>query len=138
MIAAEVTSVPSNTFTPSRGAFESRPFRVEPPPFVFDMMPSAFLRAGGDGRDLDRRVLLAVSVPAALIRLRLVGHAADLRSQFLAHDPGGDPRAGQLGRRGQDGRPVDDQHGIEFDLVTRRNGESLDGQTLALGDALLL
>ena len=33
-----VTEVPSNSFTPRRWALESRPLRVEPPPFVLDMV----------------------------------------------------------------------------------------------------
>jgi hypothetical protein len=33
--------VPSNTLTPKRCAWESRPLRVEPPPLVFDMSTSS-------------------------------------------------------------------------------------------------
>ena len=49
--------VPSYTFTPRRWALESRPFRVEPPPLVFDMCASALRDAG----DLDGGVVLAVA-----------------------------------------------------------------------------
>ncbi|MFT6813147.1 MAG: hypothetical protein ACJASK_001774 [Ilumatobacter sp.] len=37
MMAPVRMSSPPNTFTPRRCAFESRPLRVEPPPFVFDI-----------------------------------------------------------------------------------------------------
>ena len=37
MMAPACTIVPSNTLTPSRWAFESRPLRVEPPPLVLDI-----------------------------------------------------------------------------------------------------
>ena len=38
MMAPAGTTWPSNSFTPRRWALESRPFRVEPPPLVFDMV----------------------------------------------------------------------------------------------------
>jgi hypothetical protein len=42
MMVPAVMTVPSNTFTPRRCAFESRPFLVEPPPFVFDILDQPF------------------------------------------------------------------------------------------------
>src|ERR1700712_4409718 len=68
--------VPPNTFTPRRCALESRPLRVEPPPFVFDMVWSA-LRDGGD---LDDVVVLPVPIPAALVGAPLVRESVDLRA----------------------------------------------------------
>jgi hypothetical protein len=40
MIDPAFTDVPSKTFTPSRWAAESRPFLVEPPPLVLDILCS--------------------------------------------------------------------------------------------------
>src|SRR5438477_3075006 len=124
MIAPASTSVPSNTFTPSRLAAESRPLRVEPPPLVFDMS-GFFLRARGGGRarrcgrargaaagdagDLDRRVLLAMAPAPAAVGLVLVCEAPDLRAFFLAHHPGRHGGAGQVGWLGRDRLAVDQQ-----------------------------
>src|SRR5436305_10617867 len=57
MISPPVTVSPAKTFTPRRLAFESRPLRLEPRPF---------LCAIADLRDLDARQVLAVT-PAALV-----------------------------------------------------------------------
>src|SRR5690606_28329285 len=82
MIEPAGTSVPSNTFTPRRCAWESRPFRVEPPPFVFDMsLPR-------DGGDLDGGVVLAVAPATALVGAPLVGEAVDLGALGVAHHTG--------------------------------------------------
>src|SRR5580704_8600350 len=93
MIAPAGTLVPSNTLTPRRWAFESRPLRVEPPPLVLDIsrsFPSAAVRSvlgrDRDGGDLHRGVVLAVAPPAAAAGLGLIGEPADLRSELFAHD----------------------------------------------------
>src|SRR4051794_28061971 len=84
MIVPAWILVPSNTFTPRRCAFESRPLRVEPPPLVFDMAGSS--SAGGDRDDLDQGVLLTVAVATALIGALLVGEPVDLRALRGADD----------------------------------------------------
>src|SRR5437588_91329 len=68
MMAPACTWPPSNTFTPRRCAWESRPFLVDPPPFVLLI---------GDPRDLDRVVVLAVAPPVALLHARLLAAGAD-------------------------------------------------------------
>src|SRR4051794_5477471 len=134
MMAPAVTVCPSNTFTPRRLASLSRPLRVEPPPLVFDIGRSAPLRDAGD---LDRRVVLTVAPPAALVRLVLVGEAPDLRAGCLAHDAGGHAGAGQVAGGGGDGVAVDEQDGRERELVAVR-AEALDVEQLALLDPVLL
>src|SRR5580658_10009600 len=98
-----VTVVPSNSLTPRRCARESRPFRVDPPPLVFDMMCSLDLAPSAGGRDggyLKRGVVLPVAPTTTLVRLVLVGHGVDFRTLFLAHHLGRDRGTGQLGRGG--------------------------------------
>src|ERR1700749_4552510 len=102
MIEPAVTAVPSKHFTPRRCALESRPLRVDPPPLVFDMVSSSWESAGRrDGGDLQRGVVLAVTPPATLVGLVLVGHGVDLRALLLAHDLRRHRRARQLRGGGQ-------------------------------------
>src|ERR1700688_4501173 len=146
MIAPAGTLVPSYTFTPSRLDFESRPLRVEPPPFVLDTRTSlsalcasvSAARGDRDRHDLDRGVLLAVAPAAPATCLGLVGEAPDLRTELLPHDSGGHHGPGELGRGGQDPVVVDDEHRSELDLAPLGDPEKLDAQLLALGHALLL
>src|SRR3974390_491513 len=109
MIVPAVTLWPLKRFTPSRWLFESRPLREEAAPFFFDTS----LLALRDRGDLDRRVVLAVTPPLALVRLVLVREALDLRSLGLADDPSGHRRATQLARRGQHLVAVDEQHRLQ-------------------------
>src|SRR5262245_12011148 len=91
------TEAPEPTFTPRRCALESRPLRDEDAPFFFDMAACSCSRsAGRDRGDLDDGVLLAVAPAAPLVRLRLVGEAADLLALGLTDDLGGHRRALQL------------------------------------------
>src|SRR3984885_6925616 len=137
-IEPAVTAAPSNRFTPRRCAAESRPLRVDPPPFVLDMSDSSDLPGRRDGGDLQRGVVLAVAPPTTLVRLALVGHGVDLRAHLGADDLGRDRGAGQLRGRGQHGGAVDDQHGLERPLRADGLPEQLDADTLALGHTLLL
>src|SRR4051794_20385573 len=98
MMAPAFTRVPSNTFTPSRWALESRPLRVDPPPLVFDIGGSSAL---GDRGDLDGRVLLPVPVAPPLVGPPLVGEPVDLGTLGGTHHPPGHRRPGQLGRGSQ-------------------------------------
>ena len=63
-----VTTSPENRLTPSRWAFESRPFLVEPKPF-FDAMADDSLRF--DARDHHLRVTLAVALRFLILLLAL-------------------------------------------------------------------
>src|SRR3954453_13951751 len=47
MISPPFTTCPANTFTPSRWAFESRPLRLEPSPFLWAILGLLLLRGGG-------------------------------------------------------------------------------------------
>src|SRR5579859_4475281 len=134
MIAPARTWVPSKTFTPRRWAAESRPLRVEPPPLVLDI---SSVLAPADAGDLDGRVLLAVApgLPAAC--LVLVGEALDLGALGLADDAARDGRAREFAGAGQHDVAVDEQHGLERDLITFTGMEKLDRDLLALFDALL-
>src|SRR5205085_7667229 len=123
MMAPACTWPPSNTFTPRRCAWESRPFLVDPPPFVLLI---------GDPRDLDRVVVLAVAPPVALVGLVLVGEAADLGALGLAHHPSGHLGRGKVGRGGHDVVAVDQEHRREVHLVALGLAEQLDVEPLAL------
>src|SRR5581483_2302048 len=118
MMEPAVTAVPSNSLTPRRCAVESRPLRVEPPPFVLDIADLSRLPGRRDGGDLQRGVVLAVTPPAALVGLVLVGHGVDLRTLLLAHDLGRDGGALQLVRRGQHGVAIHQHDGLEGHLRT--------------------
>src|SRR5262245_42429498 len=141
MIVPAVTSVPSNTLTPRRCALESRPLRVEPPPFVFDISASSALRAlaagGRDVGDLHDRVLLPMPVAPALIGPPLVGEPVDLGALGLADHGGRHGGALQLIRRGEDGVAVDEQDSGEADLVALGGAEQVNLDPLALDDAFL-
>src|SRR3954453_4370704 len=104
MIAPARTAVPSNTFTPRRLDWESRPFLVEPPPLVLDIVcaPGLWL-APADAGDLDGGVVLAVTPPTALVGLVLVGEAGDLGALGLPHDGALHQGPGQVGRAGEGG-----------------------------------
>src|SRR4029450_9367025 len=82
MIVPAWTAVPSYTLTPSRLAWEPRPFLVGPAPLVLDM--SSASSALADAGDLDGRVPLAVPPPAPVVALVLVGEAGDLGALGLA------------------------------------------------------
>src|SRR5579863_8021408 len=81
MISPPVTAWPAKTLTPSRWAFESRPLRLEPSPFLCAI--GGLLRgrrrnrraraaaARTDLGDLDPRQLLAVPGAAAIAALGL-------------------------------------------------------------------
>src|SRR3954464_13255300 len=81
MISPPVTICPAKTFTPSRWAFESRPLRLEPSPFLLAILGLLFLllprRSGGLARehldiaDLEPRELGPVTHRALVAALRL-------------------------------------------------------------------
>src|SRR5215475_10586828 len=90
MISPPVTTWPAKTFTPRRFAFESRPLRLEPRPFLCAIARSlrvvSLRRSSGsllrsrraklDPSDLDAREVLAVAVAPFITALRLELHDA--------------------------------------------------------------
>src|ERR687898_3186976 len=134
IVPAEIL-VPSNSFTPRRWAFESRPLRVEPPPLVFDIAGSSALR---DRDDLDEGVLLTMAVTTALVLLLLVGEPVDLGALGEAHDLARHRGARQGVGAGQYGVAVDHEHGGQRDLAALLTIEQLERHLLAFGHLLLL
>src|SRR6185503_19512185 len=114
MIEPAVTSWPANTFTPSRCAFESRPFFEEPRPFLCAICRHLLLlRLGGrllarprllrcaDALDGDPRELGAMAGRALVAALGLELEDLDLgAAQVLDHRCG--DRARNLLRVGDD------------------------------------
>src|ERR671927_2019395 len=84
MISPPVTVWPANTFTPRRLAFESRPLRDEPRPFLCAISLTA------DLRDADPRQLLAVAGTTLVAALRLELEDAQLRPALMRDDLRGD------------------------------------------------
>src|SRR3954453_21678907 len=77
MISPPVTFWPANTFTPRRLAFESRPFREEPSPFLCATVLAPHLR------DPDPGELLAVAGAPPVAPLGLELHHAELRPALV-------------------------------------------------------
>src|SRR5215210_5130489 len=127
--------VPSNTFTPRRCAFESRPLRVDPPPLVFDIAGSSALR---DRDDLDDGVLLTMAVTTALVLLLLVREPVDLRALGHADDLARHRGAREGVGTGQHRVSVDNEHGSQRDLAALVTIEQLERHLLALGHLFLL
>src|SRR4051794_5470678 len=94
MISPPLTVWPANTFTPRRLAFESRPLRLEPSPFLCAI--SGFLVRLGprapagdlDARHLDAGQLLAVAGAALVAALGLELEHAQLRAALVTDDLG--------------------------------------------------
>src|SRR5579863_5879877 len=94
MISPPVTVWPAKTLTPRRCAFESRPLRDEPRPFlcaIFSLRGSLGLaRARCSGQldvvDLDARQFLTVAVAALVTALRLELDDTELGATFVADD----------------------------------------------------
>src|SRR5262245_43985659 len=126
MISPPVTVWPANTFTPRRLAFESRPLREEPRPFLCAISLTA------DLRDTDPRQLLAVAGATLVAALGLELEHAQLRPALVRDDLRGDG-AFELGIA-----VAGKQQRGEFDGGTDVVGQALDEQGLALLDAVLL
>src|SRR5688572_25530743 len=84
MISPPVTVWPAKTFTPRRFAFESRPLRLEPRPFLCAISLGPLLDAG----DAQPRELLPVARRALVAPLRLELEDADLGPALVAEDLG--------------------------------------------------
>src|SRR5688572_4434019 len=80
MMEPALISSPPNAFTPSILGWESRPLRVEPPPFFCAMSAAPGLE--GDGADLQFGELLAM--PLALLVVLATAHLEDAHLVVLA------------------------------------------------------
>src|SRR5262245_704649 len=83
MIPPPVATWPAKTFTPRRLAFESRPLREEPRPFLC-AIPE--LSLGLDRGDLDAREFLAVPGAALVAALGLELEHAQLGAALVGDD----------------------------------------------------
>src|ERR1700742_3800644 len=123
MISPPVTVWPANTFTPRRLAFESRPLREEPRPFLCAISLTA------DLGDADPRQLLAVAGATLVAALGLELEHAQLRPALVRDDLRVDDRRKAFEHRiavaGEEQRGKRDGGA---DVV----GQALDEQGLAL------
>src|SRR6266487_961803 len=76
------TGVPAYTLTPRRWAFEPRPFRVEPAPFLCAIACSSALDPG----DLELRVRLPMAVLSAVVLAAAELEDDDLLGPVVGHD----------------------------------------------------
>src|SRR6478609_11791667 len=67
MMAPALISSPPNAFTPSILGWESRPFRVEPPPFFCAISKLLEYGLAGDGADLQFGELLAMALALLVV-----------------------------------------------------------------------
>src|SRR5687768_8658910 len=131
MLPARMLS-PPKTLTPRYCAFEPRPLRVEPPPFLCAMVSALHLR------NLDRRVALTMSglLPGALALAELEHH--DLLTERLADDLALDGSTLDRGCSELRLGAADEQHFFEAHLRARFTGKSIDANGLTFGDVVLL
>src|SRR3954454_2812723 len=127
MISQPLTVSPANTFTPRRLAFESRPLRLEPSPFLCAMS----LGPLPDRRDPQPREVLAVARAALVAALGLELDHAQLRPALVPDDLRRDGTAVH-------GVVAHGEQGLEIDGAPGVAGQALDEQGLALLDAVLL
>src|SRR5215208_1621901 len=92
MISPPVTVWPANTLTPRRFAFESRPLRLEPSPFLCAICLGPLV----DARHAEPRELLAVARGALVPALGLELEDADLGAALVPHHLGLDRDLAEL------------------------------------------
>src|SRR6266702_782519 len=141
MISPAPTSCPPNRFTPSRWAFESRPFRLDEAPFlcaISALLPRAgCCLPGADLGDLHLRVLLPVTKPAPVAGLVLVMNHVDLGPAGRTDDLRRDLVPAEHGRVADDLVVVDDEHGGKRQAGPDLAGELVNGQDVVNGRLLL-
>src|SRR3990167_1412894 len=116
MIEPALTSSPPNAFTPSILGLESRPFRVEPPPFFCAMLTYS---SGCDRRDLQFGEILTVTL--ALLVVLATTHLEDVNLVVptMCQNRDCDRCAGNQGSANLDLAAVADcQNLIKHDLLT--------------------
>src|SRR6476661_8125858 len=89
------------------------------------MSQSLLLRSRGDTGDLDRRVLLTVTLATAVAGLVLVAQDVDLGALVVVHDLGLDLDPGQHPRVAGHGVAVDHEQGRELDRVANLGSGNL-------------
>src|SRR3954449_5473469 len=143
MISPPVTTWPANTFTPRRLAFESRPLRLEPRPFLCAiggrLLRGARLTLGlaADRGHPDAGELLAVAgaplVAALWLELEHAQFGAAQVPEHLGLDDDAVQVAAELGIA-----VARDEQRLEVDRGALVGGQALDEQGRALLDAVLL
>src|SRR2546427_1231482 len=111
---------PPNTFTPSIFGCESRPFRVEPPPFFCAMVQISltFGNSGVHGTDLELGEGLAMTLPLLIVLAATHLEDAHLVVLALGHDSGHHACASYQGSPDlQIGAVTDSQHLVDRDLL---------------------
>src|SRR3954451_1838996 len=135
MISPPVTASPANTFTPRRLAFESRPLREEPRPFLCAISRGSLAL---DRRDPDARQFLTVTGAALVAALRLELEAPQLRAPQVLDDLRLDGGLGQAIAL-EDGVAIaGEQQWLHRDGRADVVGQTFDQEGLALDDAVLL
>src|SRR3954453_17402739 len=133
MISPPDTVSPANTFTPRRLAFESRPLRLEPRPFlcaIASLLP--------DLRDSQAGELLAMARAALVAALGLELEDPELGPALVADDLGPHRRLCELGAVEHRIAVAGQQQRNEVDRRAGLIGQPLDEQGLTLLDAVLL
>src|SRR5882757_6626249 len=95
------------------------------PSCVPSLLSPLLRRSRGDAGDLQRRVLLAVTLATAVTRLVLVTQDVDLHTLVMVHDLGLDLDPGQHPRVTRDGLAVHDEQCRERDRVADLAGGDL-------------
>src|SRR4051812_28608503 len=131
------TRSPPYFFTPRRWALESRPLRVDPPPFLCAIAASP--SAEGDVVHAHLGEPLPVALLAAVVLAALVLEDDDLLAAAVADHLGGNRSATQDRRAHLDGVAVGAQeHLAELDRLPRLGFERLDADGLAGLGAILV
>src|SRR5918996_628318 len=133
------TFSPPNTFTPRRCAFESRPLRDEPCPFLCAMRNLRLGRGSlRDAGDLHLGVRLAVPAPPrpAFLLLAEVEHLPKpvLGDDLPRHLHALHQRLTHLRAL----RAAEQEHLVESDVAAHVASDLLDPEDVALGDPVLL
>src|SRR5690606_35151638 len=142
MMLPALTSSPPNFLTPRCCALESRPFLMEPCPFLCAMVVPQRGRSAGDLVDLDLGVRLAMAGALAVVlaTAKLVddelGAAAVRRDRALdartLHERRSDLRRGTFAHE-QDLGQLDRAADISVDLFDAQHGAGLDAVLLPAG-----
>ena len=135
MIEPACTCWPANTFTPRRLAWESRPLREEPSPFLCAIEAVSLLEL--DPLDLDQAQARPVADLALGVLLRAVGHDVDLLAERVRDDAGRDGDALEVVPEARLVAVRRHQHGRR-ERVALRVRQAVDAQLLARANPVLL
>src|SRR5436305_3602459 len=130
---------PPNTFTPSILGWESRPFRVEPPPFFCAMVQISLMGSGVDRTDFDLIEVLAMALPLLIMLATAHLEDAHLVVPAVADHRGLDDGACNQGSPDlQIGAATDSQHLVDRDLLADIRSNLFYLDLLACGNLVLL